>query len=132
MTKPDLTRVAHVDDDRSIREVARLALETFGGFQVLSCESGLEAVRSLPAFAPQLILLDVMMPELDGPGTVAQLAQQMDLTQVPVVFMSAKGQGELSIKPGIRYYQLAKPFDPMTLADHVRTIYTRHGEAANE
>lgn len=126
MAKPELTRVAHVDDDRSIREVARLALETFGGFQVLSCESGIQALRELPGFAPQLILLDVMMPELDGPGTVAQLAKRMDLSLVPIVFMSAKEQGDLNVPSGLAYYQLAKPFDPMALSDHVRGIYTRH------
>jgi CheY-like chemotaxis protein len=63
----DLKRILHVEDDPSIQAVAKVALEAVGGFQVLSCSSGQEALDQVQGFAPDFILLDVMMPGMDGP-----------------------------------------------------------------
>lgn len=128
-----MKRVLHVEDDPSIRAVARIALETVGQLELLSCASGAEAVERAPEFAPDLILLDVMMPGQDGPATLAALARTMDLSAVPVLFMTAKVQpGEVA-----QYRQLgaagvvSKPFDPMTLARELRDHWTRfHAERA--
>lgn len=125
MENPTLQKILYVDDEADIRAVTRLALEAVGGFEVLLCESGQEAVAQAPAFDPDLIMLDVMMPGLDGPSTLAALRDLPQLQATPVVFMSAKVQThEIA-----RYRQLgaidviAKPFDPMTLADTVRAIW---------
>ncbi|MBA4288267.1 MAG: hypothetical protein C0439_04710 [Pseudomonas sp.] len=127
---PELQRILHVEDDPSIQAVAKVALEAVGGFQVLSCSSGQAALDQLVAFAPDFILLDVMMPDMDGPQTLAHIAQLIDIEQVPVAFMTAK------VQPAeIAHYRslgardvIIKPFDPMQLAAQVRKIWSQsHG-----
>ncbi len=124
-----LSRVLYVEDEPDIQAVARIALQTVGGFTVQICSSGEEALREVKAFGPDLILLDVMMPGMDGPGTLAALRATPGLEQLPVVFMTAKVQpsevaqykslGALDVIP--------KPFDPMKLAEQVRRIWSaRH------
>ena len=125
-----LNKIMHVEDEPDIREVARLALEAVGGFTVESCPSGEEAVAKAPGFKPDLILLDVMMPGMDGPTTFARLRQVPGLEKTPVIFMTAKAMSQ-EIE---RFKELGaldvitKPFDPMGLADQVRAIWARvHG-----
>jgi len=118
----------HVDDDDAIRAIAKVALERLGGFTLRSCSSGKEALQCFEAFAPHMILLDIMMPELDGPTTLELLKQEMDLGKVLVVFMTAKVQ-EQEIA---RYRALGacdviiKPFDPMTLSERLHAIWIQH------
>lgn len=117
-------RILYVEDEEDIRAVAQLALESVGGFTLKSCASGEEALREAEAFAPDLILLDVMMPGMDGPSTLHALREIPALADVPVAFMTAK------VQPAeIEYFKslgarevIAKPFDPMTLAEQVRGI----------
>jgi CheY-like chemotaxis protein len=113
-----LERVLHVEDDASIRAVARVALEKVGGLTVLSCASGDEALTQAPAFAPQLILLDVMMPDMDGPTTLQRLSEVMDLQAVPVIFMTAKVRpDELDGYRRLGAFDvIIKPFAPLSLA----------------
>ena len=123
-----LQRILLVDDEGDIRQIARMALEALGGFDVRECASGLAAPKAVEEFAPQLILMDVMMPGQDGPATFQALRANFDLPRTPVIFMTAKVQpqeveafrqlGALDV--------IAKPFDPMTLAQTVRTIWERH------
>jgi two-component system OmpR family response regulator len=129
---PPLSRILHVEDDRSIQAIAKVALEAVGGFQVLSCLSGQAALEQVLAFDPQFILLDVMMPDMDGPQTLLLLRELVDIQRVPVVFMTAK------VQPAeIEHYLslgaigvITKPFDPMQLANQVREIWTRSQNAA--
>ncbi|TYT74412.1 response regulator [Desulfobotulus mexicanus] len=120
-----LKRIAYVEDETDIQEVAKMALELVGGFSVAVFSSGHEAVDKMAAFSPQLILLDVMMPGLDGPATLIRLREQESLKDVPAVFMTAKVQTH----EVARYKELgavsviAKPFDPMTLADQLKGIW---------
>ncbi len=121
----ELQRILYVEDEPDIQAVAELALETVGGYTVKTCASGEEAVRDAEAFAPDLILLDVMMPGMDGPTTLEALRGIPALAGVPVAFMTAK------VQPSeIEHYKslgardvIAKPFDPMTLSDQVRRIW---------
>lgn len=120
-----LNRILMVEDDPDIQQVARLALEAVGGFVVEACDSGFEALRKAPDFAPDLILLDVMMPQMDGPETLEKLRRKPEMGTVPVVFMTARVQ-----RHEIDQYKalgaidvISKPFDPMTLADTVRSIW---------
>ena len=89
---PPLTRILYVDDEPDIREVARIALEVVGGFEVEVCESGEAALLKAPGYQPDLILLDVMMPGMDGPETLKALRALDALAAVPVVFFTAKAQ----------------------------------------
>ncbi|MGV8920119.1 MAG: response regulator [Pseudomonas sp.] len=120
-----LSRILHVEDDHCIQAVAKVALETVGGFKVLTCESGRQALEQVQDFAPELILLDVMMPDMDGPETLKLLAGLVDLQKIPVVFMTAKVQ----LKE-IEFYRslgardvIVKPFDPMLLAGQIKKIW---------
>ena len=120
-----LQRVLYVEDEPDIQAVARLALEMVGGLTVKTCSSGEEALKEAPAFEPQLILLDVMMPGMDGPGTLKALRALPSLAAVPVIFMTAKVQPqEVAHYTGLGALGvIAKPFDPMTLAAQVRALW---------
>ena len=127
MTTP-LSRILHVEDEADIREVAKLALEMVGGFTVESCASGKDALEKAPTFEPDLILLDVMMPGMDGPETLQALRRLPGLDTTPVVFMTAK-----IMEAEVRRFKemgaldvIAKPFDPMTLADEIRRMWDAH------
>ena len=125
-----LTRILYVEDEPDIQTVARLALETLGGFTVEICSSGNEALSRAPDFQPQLILLDVMMPEMDGPTTLKKLRGLLQLAGTPVIFMTAKVQpGEVAGYKEIGAVDvIPKPFDPMTLSSQVQAIWERcHG-----
>ena len=122
----ELKRILHVEDDPSIQAVARVALEAVGGFQVLSCNCGQDALDQVQGFAPDFILLDVMMPGMDGPQTLAHISQLIDISQVPVAFMTAKVQpAEIAhyCSLGARDV-IIKPFDPMQPAAQVRKIWS--------
>lgn len=122
---PPLTRIMHVDDARDIRDVVRLALETLGGFTIESCASGGEAIAKAPAFEPELLLLDDMMPGIDGPATFRRLRELPGMDRTPAIFMTAQAApediarlqalGALAVIP--------KPFDPVTLAARVRATW---------
>lgn len=120
-----LTRILYVEDDPDIQTVARLALETLGGFTVEICSSGNEALSRAPGFQPQLILLDVMMPVMDGPTTLKMLRRLPQFANTPVIFMTAKVQpGEIAGYKEIGAVDvIPKPFDPMTLSSQVQAIW---------
>ncbi|MDX1368690.1 response regulator [Pseudomonas sp.] len=127
---PELSRILHVEDDPSIQTVAKVALEAVGGFTVLSCSCGQDALDQVQGFAPDFILLDVMMPGMNGPQTLAKIAQLVDISQIPVAFMTAKVQpAEIEHYRGLGARDvIIKPFDPMQLAAQVRTIWSSvHG-----
>jgi two-component system OmpR family response regulator len=120
-----LERILCVEDEEDIRKIQVVALEGLGGFKVHSCASGQEAIQEAPAFSPQLILLDVMMPGMDGPTTLKSLRTLSGLENTPVVFVTAKVQPD-----EIDYYLelgalevISKPFDPMTLARQLLEIW---------
>lgn len=125
MTPPSLTRILYVEDDPGIQTIVRIALERRGGFTVEVCDSGKQAIEVAPQFAPDLILLDVMMPGMDGIDTFKALREIPETVDIPVIFITAKVQQrevdlykELGIVAVIR-----KPFDPLTLSDTVRDIW---------
>ena len=120
-----LRRILAVEDEADIRMVLQVALGDLAGFELELCASGADGVAAAPRFAPDLLLLDVMMPELDGPATLEALRALPTTAETPVVFLTAKVQPR-EIE---RLHQLGalgvirKPFDPMTLADEVRALW---------
>src|SRR5688500_11631890 len=126
----ELRRILLVEDEPDIQVIARLALEAVGGFVVGVCSNGREALATLEGFAPDLVLLDVMMPGMDGPSTLRAL-RSLDM-RVPVVFITAKARAHEVAK----YKALgaigvvAKPFDPMELASKVRNLWEEHRASA--
>lgn len=118
-----MLNVLHVDDEPDIREVAALALEMDPDMTVRSASSGQEALDWLESgYAPDVILLDVMMPTLDGPGTLERLRQMPQHVSTPVIFMTARAQShELDRFLGLGAIAvIIKPFDPMSLSRQLR------------
>ena len=120
-----LEKVMLVEDDSDIRTVAGMALERVGGLKILACESGAQALEMVAGFAPQLVLLDVMMPGMNGPEVLQALRQRADTAAIPVIFLTAKVQeGEIAKLRALGALDvIAKPFDPMTLAATVRSLW---------
>ncbi|MGA6097865.1 response regulator [Stutzerimonas marianensis] len=125
-----LKRILHVEDVPSIQVVTRIALEKLGGFQVLSCASAQQALEQAAAFAPDLILLDMMLPEMDGLELLRQLSSRIDLQRIPVVLLTGQQYpAELNELRhlGVRKL-LQKPFDPLQLATQLNEIWEREHE----
>lgn len=122
-----LQRISYVEDEPDIRSVAEFALTRLGGFTVDLCDSGRQAIEKTPAFGPDIILLDVMMPGMDGIETFRRLKEIPALADTPIVFVTAKAMPN-EIK---RYLSMgaaeviAKPFDPVMLSDRLRKIWDR-------
>lgn len=128
----ELRRLTYVEDEPDIRAITEFALKEFGGYEIDVCASGSEAIERAPAFGPDLIILDVMMPGMDGIETFNRLRAIPALAGTPVVFMTAKAMKHETD----RYRALGaaevipKPFDPITLSDQIRQIWERaHGTA---
>lgn len=128
MPLPQLNRILYVEDEPDIRNIATIALESVGRFTVCACESGAEALAALSEFKPDLILLDVMMPGMDGPTTLVKLRERPEATGIPVAFMTAKAQSAevAALKCAGAIDVIPKPFDPMTLSETVRALWGQH------
>jgi len=124
-------RVLHVEDDPSIRAITRVALETVGGFDLLSCDGGAAALRQAPGFDPQVLLLDVMMPGMDGPSTLRALSAQMPMGGRLVLFMTAKVQpADVEAYLALGAHEvIIKPFDAMRLHQDIRALWERFRDA---
>ena len=123
----ELKRILYVEDEDDIRMVGEMSLVDVGGFEVKTCSSGAVAIAAAAGFAPDLILLDVMMPGMDGPSVLRALRNLPATAAIPAIFMTAKimaaevaelkAAGALDVVP--------KPFDPMTLPGEIRAIWSR-------
>ncbi len=121
-----LAKILYVEDEEDIREVAKLALEAVGGFEVKLCGSGTDALQEALLFSPDLILLDVMMPGMDGQTTFQELRKIPQLANTPIIFMTAKVQEVARYKEMGALDVIAKPFDPMILSDQIKAIWEQH------
>lgn len=122
-----LEKILHVEDDESIRIIVEMALVDLSGFTLCTCESGAEAIAQVEQFAPDLILLDAMMPGMDGLQTLVKLRGKNSCQQTPVVFMTARiQQAEKQ-----QYFDagavavIEKPFEATQLGDELAAIYQR-------
>jgi CheY-like chemotaxis protein len=122
-----IRKILIVDDDEDIRLVSELAVRRIGRWDVVSAATGEEALARARSEQPDAILLDVMMPGIDGPTTLAMLREEPSTAKIPVVFLTAKVQ-----RQGLESYValgaagvILKPFDVMTLADQIRQLVER-------
>ena len=119
-----IPRILIIDDEADIREVTALSLETVAGWQVIVAPSGAQGIRRASLEQPDAILLDVMMPDIDGPTTFQILKQNGTTAHIPVLLLTAKVQGQDRRKLdelGAAAI-LSKPFDPLTLADQISDV----------
>lgn len=129
-----LNRVLHVEDDLLIAEMVMMSLSELGGLTVKHCASGMLAVETAEDFGPELLLLDVMMPGMDGIETLQRLRQLPLLRETPAIFMSAKVQNhecEHYLKQGA-CGTIRKPFDSLSLPDQLQSLWAnaRHDKPA--
>lgn len=127
----ELRRVMCVEDDPDIRMILEFSLGSLGGFEVLACPSGTAALTQVDGFRPDIVLLDVMMPDMTGPETLAALRELPVMCGVPVLFVTAKAMHD-EVEQLLGYGAtglIVKPFDPVTLPQHVRT-YWEHGRGS--
>ncbi|EXJ12028.1 MULTISPECIES: response regulator [Nitrincola] len=120
-----LKKILHVDDDESIRDIVEIALVDLSGFTLVSTSSGQEAIERLEHFQPDLILLDVMMPEMDGLETLRRIRIKSETQRTPVVFMTARVQEnekQQYLKAGA-VSVIEKPFDAACLGDQLTSIF---------
>ena len=120
----ELKRILLIDDEEDIRRVASISLEKIGKFELVTAASGEEGIAVASREMPDLIILDMMMPGMDGFTTIARLKETEGVSNIPVIFMTAKTQ--LTEKSDFiasgACGVIEKPFDPMTLSDEVRRI----------
>jgi CheY-like chemotaxis protein len=121
-----MRQVLIVDDDADIREVARLSLELFGEWTVFVAESGIDGIEQAKLRSPDVILLDMMMPGIDGLETLRRLVAEQTTRHIPVIFLTAMAQtGERQrLESTCARGLIAKPFDPLTLGNSIEAILT--------
>lgn len=125
MNRDRLREILYVDDEPDIREIVQMALGLVPTLSVNTADSGTRALQSMQSSKPDLVLLDVMMPNMDGPTTLQQMRSQPELRAIPVIFMTAKAmpQEVARFRALGAAAVIAKPFDPMLLAEQVLTIW---------
>jgi CheY-like chemotaxis protein len=118
-----MRRILIIDDEEDIRAVAALSLESIAGWTVFTASSGADGIRAALADAPDAILMDVMMPAMDGPTTFREMQKSPQLARIPVILLTAKVQGVDQRRfAGLGVAAvLFKPFDPLTLAEQMCT-----------
>jgi two-component system OmpR family response regulator len=123
-------KILYVEDEPDIQAIAKMSLEMIGGFNVCLCSSGSEALQKSLDFLPDLILLDVMMPGMDGPETLRQLRLIPELASIPAIFMTAK----VNAQEVSKYYSygakavIAKPFEPLKLPAQIQAVLDQSTE----
>jgi len=117
-------RVLHVEDDADIQEIAKMALEFSGDFEVNQCASGEEALQRAADLDADVLLFDLMMPGMSGDILLDRFREIPRFNETPAIFMTARGQAEAvkSLKERGALDVIVKPFDPVTLGDQVRSI----------
>jgi two-component system OmpR family response regulator len=122
---PQLKSIILVEDEPDIQILIKIALETVGKFNIQIFSSGKDLIKQIDSLSADLILLDVMMPDMDGMSVLLNLQKNPHSARIPVVFITAS----VSNKDIAKYKKtgaldvIAKPFDPMTLADRVKQIW---------
>ncbi|MGJ8596309.1 response regulator [Sulfitobacter sp.] len=126
-----MIKLLHVEDDADIREIAMMALELSGEFEVVQCSSGADALDKVKSFTPDVFLLDMMMPGMTGRETLDQIRKDSTFATIPAIFMTARAQHseieELLMNGAAEV--ISKPFDPMALPDQIKLAMQKSAQA---
>jgi len=125
MSVPPLNSLLYVDDDADIREIVEMSLGLDGSLRVSSSAGGEHALEVMRSGRPDLVVLDVMMPGMDGPAILQRMRADPELQHIPVIFMTAKAnpQEVARFRDLTAIGVIAKPFDPMALGRQVRALW---------
>ncbi len=128
-----LKKIMLVEDDADIQLITRLSLEVGGGYEVRVCGNGAQAVQSAPAYAPDLILLDFMMPGMDGIATMDALRELPETAAIPVVFFTANAQRQVQQDLLLRgaLGVIVKPIEPQALVEQIRMLWQRFASTSS-
>ena len=120
-----LQRILLADDEPDILEVARIALQTVGGYEVSACTSGAELLERLPEFDPDLVVIDVLMPDMAGLEVLENVRATPGCEKLPVIFLTGLVQEKdlQELRQSDAAEIIRKPFDPMTLADRIDGVW---------
>ena len=120
-----LTRILLADDEKAVQTVAKIALEQVGHFEVKLCQNGKEVMKTVADWKPDLILLDVMMPVMDGPMTLKYLRQIRAFADIPVIFLIDKldEQESEALQSLGAIGVISKPFNPLKLVDTLKQLW---------
>ena len=120
-----LQRILIADDEPDILEIARIALEIVGGYEVAVCESGAEFLELLPGFQPDLVIIDALMPDMNGLEVLGEMCRTAGFERVPAVFLTGLvlERDLRDLRASVALDIITKPFDPMTLADRINGIW---------
>lgn len=126
----ELKKILYAEDEPDVQTVVELTIQTMSDYQIKVCDNGRKLLECVEEYNPDLILLDVMMPEMDGPTTFKNLQLNDSTKNIPVIFMTAKAQVhevETFKETGVLGV-ITKPFDPMNLCDEIQEIWSRNNE----
>ena len=129
-----LNKILYVEDDADIRKIVSMSLEMVGDYTVAACGSCADALEMVDDFAPDLLLLDVMMPDVDGPATLRALRKREGTADTPAVFITAKVQaGDMAQYKRLGVFDvIIKPFDPMMLSDRIGQIWQQYRSGGHD
>ncbi|MCF3595928.1 response regulator [Rhodobacteraceae bacterium LMO-12] len=125
-------KILHVEDDKDVQEIAKIALQLSDQFELKQCLGASEALGVAAEFRADILLLDVMMPEMTGDSLLAKLRELPHYAKTPAIFMTARAHDSevaaLKMAGGIAV--IVKPFDPLTLGDKILSVIVEHESAA--
>ena len=126
----ELKRILYAEDEPDVQTVVELTVQTMSDYEIKICDNGKKLLENVEEYNPDLILLDVMMPEMDGPTTFKHLQENEKTKNIPVVFMTAKAQVheiETFKETGVLGV-ITKPFDPINLCNEIKKIWNGNNE----
>lgn len=124
----ELKKILYAEDEPDVQTIVELIVQSMSSYEIKICENGKKLLESVEDYEPDLILLDVMMPEMDGPTTFENLQLNEKTKNIPVIFMTAKAQiHEVKIFQEIGVIGvITKPFDPILLCSKIQEIWEDH------
>lgn len=126
----ELKKILYAEDEPDVQTVVELTVQTMSDYQIKVCDNGKKLLECVGEYNPDLILLDVMMPEMDGPTTFKNLQSDENTKNIPVIFMTAKAQVHEveTFKETGALGVITKPFDPINLCEEIQEIWNQNNE----
>lgn len=124
----ELKKILYAEDEPDVQTIVELTVQTMSDYEIKVCNNGKKLLECVEEYSPDLILLDVMMPEMDGPTTFKNLQANENTKKIPVIFMTAKAQvHEIEIFKELGALGIiTKPFDPMDLCNEIEQIWNSY------